>query len=535
MQRFHPLAATFNKPERLNCPFCYEPHPLARKAAEQVQALLPEMAEGKMFGVLVVEDGAGDLGFLAAYSGQADFLVADATLCDDYFVPPVFDYLAPDGYFKTHEAEITHINQLISNKETSQENLTLKETLQTKNAEFIEVLNRERQSLAVAKQRRDALRASGTLTDDEAQELIRESQFQKAELHRLKKRWKAELDALQDRLTALDAELETLRRERKTRSDALQRWLFAEFRIADNHGEWRSLADIFADAIGRLPPSGAGECCEPKLLHYAFTHGLRPVTMAMFWWGDSPAGEVRRSGRYYPACQGKCKPLLNWMLRDVPVDSNPLEEVTVKSLEMVYEDDTIAVVSKPEGLLSVPGRCNMPNVYYLLRRAWPAVDSPIIVHRLDMDTSGLMVVAKTREAHRLLQQQFEQRQTEKVYIALLEHPLDSQTGTISLPLRRNDNDSPRQMVDWENGKPSLTTYYIIGETDGHPRIELHPKTGRTHQLRMHCAHREGLDDPILGDRLYGRLDRRLYLHAMRLTFTHPVTGERMTFERQPDF
>lgn len=535
MHRFHPLAVTFNKPERLNCPFCYEPHPLARKAAEQVMRLLPEMAEGKMFGVLVVENDAGGTGFLAAYSGHADFLASAVALQDDYFVPPVFDYLAPDGYFKTHEAEITRINHLISDKETSEEYLALKETLQAKNGEFIEVLSHLRQSMAEAKRSRDERRQSRTLTESEAQALIKESQFQKAELHRTKKRWQKELAELQARVDALDAELDGLRKERKTKSDALQRWLFTEFRIADSHGEWRSLASIFADAIGHLPPSGAGECCEPKLLHYAFTHALRPVAMAMFWWGESPVGEVRRSRHYYPACQGKCKPLLDWMLRDYPVDSNPLEEVTVRSLEMVYEDDAIAVVSKPEGLLTVPGRCNMPSVYSVLRRIWPNIDSPIIVHRLDMDTSGLMVVAKTREAHRLLQKQFELRQTEKVYIALLEHPLDSRSGTIDLPLRRNDADSPRQMVDRENGKPSLTTYYIIGETDGHPRIELHPKTGRTHQLRMHCAHREGLDDPILGDRLYGRLDRRLYLHAMRLAFTHPVTGERMTFERQPDF
>lgn len=532
---FHPLTSSFLRPTKLNCPFCYEPHPLVRLAAKQVQAVLPEMDEGKMFGVLVVENGAGALGFLAAYSGQAERLTTNGGSADDYFVPPAFDYLQPDGYFKTHEAEITTLNHRISSLETAADYLEYKAMLQTKSQECVAETDRLRQEMAVAKRRRDQRRQQGVLTAAEAEALIRESQFQKAELHRTKKRFQAEISALQQAVLRQENEIHQLKCERKRLSDALQQWLFREFRVADSHGTLRSLTDIFAEAGRRLPPSGAGECCEPKLLHYAFTHGLWPLAMGMFWWGESPAGEVRRHGHFYPACQGKCHPLLSWMLRDVPMDDNPLEQFSMKSLEMVYEDDVMAIVCKPEGLLTVPGRCNAPSVYSVLRAAWPDVDSPIIVHRLDMDTSGLMVVAKTREAHRRLQQQFEHRETEKVYVALLEHPMTATSGTIDLPLRRNPDDSPRQMVDWQAGKPSLTTYNIIGETDGHPRVELHPKTGRTHQLRMHCAHREGLDNPILGDRLYGHLSARLYLHAMRLTLRHPVTGELMTFERQPDF
>lgn len=508
---------------------------MVRLAAKQVQAVLPEMEEGKMFGVLIVENEKGELGFLAAYSGQADLLETDRRLRENYFVPAVFDYLQPEGYFKTHEAKITEINHRIEALEAAEDYLANQAALQSKTNEYAVEIERMRHEMATAKKRRNELRQGRQLTQEETEKLIRESQFQKAELHRRKKNLQAHLTELQQAIDRQQGLILRLKDERKQRSDALQRWLFDAFHIADSHGSLRSLATIFADANRRLPPSGAGECCEPKLLHYAFTHGLRPLSIGMFWWGESPKGEVRKAGHFYPACQGKCHPLLSWMLRDFPMDANPLESITMKSLEIIYEDEVMAVVCKPEGLLSVPGRCNAPSVYSILHAAWPESDSPIIVHRLDMDTSGLMVVAKTRDAHRSLQQQFERRETEKVYIALLEHPTMQTSGTINLPLRRNPDDSPRQMVDWQLGKPSVTLYNIIGETNGHPRIELHPMTGRTHQLRMHCAHREGLDDPILGDRLYGHLSSRLYLHAMRLTLRHPITDKMMTFERLPDF
>lgn len=527
--RWHPLHTDFSLPERLNCPFCYEPHPVARQAARQLKATLPEMAEGKMFGVLVAENAEGELGWLAAYSGQAE------GLDEAEFVPPVFDYLSPDGYFRTHEADITALNHRIAALEASPQRAAAQTALRSGSDAFAALLTQRRTAMAEAKQRRDARRAQGGLSREEEEGLIRESQFQKAELHRMKKAWQTRLAGLQSAADGCEAEIEQLKDRRKKLSDALQRWLFSEFCVADSHGCRRSLLDIFEEATGRLPPSGAGECCEPKLLHHAFTHGLRPVVMAMFWWGESPEGEVRRHRRYYPACQTKCRPLLTWMLRDVAVDGNPLEQFTEKALCLVYEDDDIAVVGKPEGLLTVPGRCNAPSLYALLRRRWPDADSPLIVHRLDMDTSGLLVVGKTRAAHRHLSLQFEHRETEKVYVALLEKPLDSTGGTINLPLRKNPDDSPRQMVDRQDGKPSLTRYRVLATENGHARVELHPLTGRTHQLRMHCAHRDGLDNPILGDRLYGRPERRLYLHAVRLTITHPTTGRRMTFEQQPDF
>lgn len=482
-----------------------------------------------MFGVLVAEKPDGSLGYLAAYSGQAE------GLDDTQFVPAVFDYLQPDGYFKRHEADITALNQRIRTLEEAPVYLAAIAEQQAKIREFIDEEAQWRDVMTVSKQQRDDRRASAMLTPEENDALIRESQYQKAELHRMKVRHRAVLETLTAKVCGMRDEIERLKTARKQLSDALQRWLSDSFCVADSHGRLRSLSSIFLESIGRMPPSGAGECCEPKLLHYAFTHGLRPRAIGMFWWGESPEGEVRHHRRFYPACQGKCRPLLTWMLRDVDVEPNPLEQITVKSVEIVYEDADIAIANKPEGLLTIPGKCNMPSVYSVLHQRWPSLDSPLIVHRLDMDTSGLLVIGKTREAHRKLSLQFENRETEKVYVALLEHPLSMKSGEIDLPLRRNPDDSPRQMVDHEEGKPSLTVYEQVGETDGHPRVMLYPKTGRTHQLRMHCAHREGLNDPIVGDRLYGTPGRRLCLHAQRLTVNHPTTGERMTFECQPDF
>lgn len=496
-----------------------------------------------MFGVLVVENAAGALGYLTAYSGQTDCFQRDSTeeakrprrLQEDDFVPAVFDYLQPDGYFKTHEAEISAINHRIAALENSDEYLSTKALLHAKNDEFIEKISAMRLAMEEAKRIRDERRAAGDLSDSERAMLIRESQFQKAELRRTKQQFRMVLDALQQRIDETEKQVSQLKEERKRQSDALQRWLFTEFQIADSHDTHRSLLDIFEETTAALPPSGAGECCEPKLLHHAFTHGMRPVTMAMFWWGASPKGEVRQQGNYYPACQAKCKPLLTWMLRDWPVAPNPLDAPTSATLEIIYEDDCMAIVNKPAGLLSVPGKSDRPSVFSLMQEHWPDAEGPIIVHRLDMDTSGLMVVARTKEAHAQLQRQFAERTMEKTYVALLETPMPKASGTIALPLRPDINDRPRQLVDPTFGKSAVTLYNIIGTRARHALIELHPKTGRTHQLRVHCAHKDGLNNPIVGDRLYGHAAPRLCLHAQTLTLTHPTTGERMTFRAEADF
>lgn len=372
----------------------------------------------------------------------------------------------------------------------------------------------------------------------------------KAELRRIKKAVNQKT-TLEREYEAWQDDIRQLKQLRKRLSDNLQQWLFAQFRMLNAEGESKNLLEIFADTTAGVPPSGSGECCEPKLLQYAYAHGLRPLQMAMFWWGESPKEEIRHHGHYYPACSGKCKPILKWMLPDSSSDFLPASSAhqlplkTAPELPILYEDASIVVVNKPAGMLSVPGKTDTPSVYSLLRECCPQAEGPIIVHRLDMATSGLLVAAKTSKAYFGLQQQFTDRMVTKRYVAVLEangprpsfHPApktDSSLlpkGAISLPLSPDLMDRPRQKVDREHGRPAVTDYQFVSPD----RLLLYPHTGRTHQLRVHCAHREGLGRPIKGDNLYGTKADRLYLHAEYLSFVHPQTGERMEFECSAPF
>ena len=351
---------------------------------------------------------------------------------------------------------------------------------------------------------------------------------------------------------------ESQEEERRQRSQALQLWLFDQYRFLNAHGERRRLVDVWQDyhcseRIRRkypLPPGGTGDCCAPKLLQYAYQQGLKPVCMAEFWWGPSPRTEVRQHGQFYPACRGKCKPVLTWMLQGLDVDPNPeeLRHQPQPDIEIVYEDDWLVVVNKPSGLLSVPGRIGSYSVATILHQRYP---NSLLAHRLDMGTSGLMVAAKNRSVYAALQRQFADHTVRKRYVALLDGVPAQQKGHITLPLLSDPINRPRQVVDFEHGKPAVTDYEVVSPF--HPStsspfqsstsspfqpstlIHLYPQTGRTHQLRMHCAHPDGLGCPIHGDELYGRPADRLYLHADRLELTHPATGQRMTFEQKPDF
>ncbi|MBF1476560.1 RluA family pseudouridine synthase [Prevotella pallens] len=537
-------------------PFYYEPSPLARLAVTLLQQSLPELKEGKMFGVLIVEY-EGKLGYLQAYSGQLE------CISDDGFVPLVFDYLQPNGYFKTHEAEITAMNHEIEVLKQSDDYRKAIEKLTKLKAEAQQVVAEAQQAMVVAKRLRDERRREKAIvSDNEQREMIRESQYMKAELHRTKKRYAALLEAAEAEVEAYNRRIAELKSTRKRKSDHLQRWLFSQFIFQNARGERKDLLSIFRNyyllhspksvlathyaAMGEhitlFPPSGTGECCEPKLLQYAFTHGMRPVEMAMFWWGKAPKTEIRQHGQFYPACNGKCKPLLTWMLKGMNVAANALETEAEQSIEIIYEDHDLAVILKPSGMLTVPGRSKKQSVETILRQRWNDNDTPIIVHRLDMATSGLLVVARNRYAHRQLQAQFKERTIQKRYVALLSTDLLNRVGlpkegTISLPLCADAVDRPRQIVDKNKGKEAVTHYRIIGKTPLHDsyyseavKVELCPITGRTHQLRVHCAHSEGLACPILGDTLYGKRADRLYLHAEYLAFTHPTTGKPLSFE-----
>lgn len=392
------------------------------------------------------------------------------------------------------------------------------------------LLEQRKQEMKEAKKVRDERRAQGVVDAQETARMIGESQFLKAEVRRAKKHAEALQQPFQETINSLRSEEENLRKDRRNKSDALQQWLFSRFIVRNGRGEERNLMDIFRQTAMKVPPSGAGECCEPKLLQYAFLHGQRPLSMAMFWWGPSPAGEVRHHGQFYPACNGKCKPILSFMLQGIDVEPNALDKSTHQILEMVYEDRWLAVVNKPAGMLSVPGKSSRESVASLLQERWQGTGEPMMVHRLDMATSGLLVVARTKEVHAHLQRQFAERTIVKHYMALVEGVPKEQEGTVSLPLAADVLDRPRQKVDFLHGKEALTDYRVERVEDGRSLLLLTPHTGRTHQLRVHCAHSKGLGCPIVGDALYGKPASRLYLHAAYLEFTHPVTGKRMTFE-----
>ena len=575
------------------------PRALAFVAARRVAAYVEQHSEltagevcGKMYGVLVVEAPGGCLAFLAAHSGllggRNDW---------PFFVPPVFDAQQPDGHFKTKEREISGMNRRIAELMQCPQRFEARQRLEQVRQQTGRVIAREREEVKARKARRDTMRREQPQMDDATKAmLIRESQHDKAQLRRLMKSCEASVAEHQEALDVLEREIAALKRERREGSDALQRWLFDQYVMLNAKGMHRTLIDIFARFNGTLPPAGAGDCCAPKLLQFAYAHNLRPVSLAEFWLGAPPPTEVRRHLQFYPPCRSKCYPILQFMLQGLDAPLPGAEEVYPlreegggttndekgslddkasigtneahadkasfddngfldaqghiykkcgASLHIIYEDEQMAVVSKPSGMLSVPGKSCRLSVESIVREHYGiAADVPVIVHRLDMDTSGLLLIARTREAHKALQQQFLDHTVSKSYLALLdgvphegltgEHVVwhSSHTGTITLPLRPDLDDRPRQLVDFVHGKPAVTRFHLLKVIDGHQLIALTPVTGRTHQLRMHCAHHLGLNCPILGDPLYGNaiepsanIAQRLYLHAEQITFRHPSSGK----------
>ena len=539
--KFHTFAQPIQSiplPERFTYPFHYTPHPLCVIAAEETQAYLKERTEwreelqtGKMFGVLVVRTPAGEVGYLAAFSGN----LAGKNV-HPFFVPPIYDLLQPDGFFRQEEEQINEINARIRTQQASPALEDARSRLQS-TIEYCDfVLQAAKDLMKKRKEERDRLRQF-PLTEEETALLIKESQHMKAAHKLTKKSLRSILEEDQAKVDRLEQEIEQLKQERKRRSAALQRKLFEQFRILNARGEVKDLCELFAPTSQGTPPAGAGECAAPKLLQYAYQHQLEPIAMAEFWWGDSPKTEIRHHGYYYPACKGKCEPILHHMLQGLRVDENPLlaDSHRETKLDILYEDDYLLVINKPEGMLSVPGKGDADSVYQRLSILYPEATGPIIVHRLDMATSGFLLAAKTKEAHQNLQAQFKNRTIQKRYIALLEGEVPQDEGEIRLPLCPDPLDRPRQIVSEEFGKPALTHYRVLERTSGKTLIAFYPQTGRTHQLRVHAAHPLGLHCPILGDELYGRKAERLYLHAEYLAFTHPITSERIEIQKSPAF
>ena len=523
----HPLpleSAEIPSPQKFTYPFCYQPHPLCVLAAREVREYLKtqpqwkkELKAGKMMGVLVVAPSLGGekMSFLAAFSGTLD-----GKTCHPYFVPPVFDLMEPGCHFQQEQEVISSINAKITSLQAQLKESPLRQQMQKE-------LDAYRTMMQTAKEERHRLRAELSLEELAIREteMIRESQYQKAQYKRLQQEWTQKIETDEAPSNEVLLQITQLQQERHDRSIALQQWLFQQFSFLNAKGLSKNLLELFHDAI---PPSGAGECCAPRLLQAAYREGLKPLCMAEFWVGDSPCDELRQEGHFYPACNSRCKPILSHMLLGLQVEENPLLSQVNQQLEVVYQDNQIAVVVKPHGMLSVPGKDNLPSVQSIVREMFPQATGPMIVHRLDMDTCGLMVIALTGDMYRELQENFRRHKVQKTYRALLEREMHiGQQGEIRLPLRPDIMDRPRQMVDYQHGRSAITYYKVIDNIEGHALMELYPQTGRTHQLRVHCAHPDGLDNPIVGDRLYGKPSVHLCLQAYQLiingrTFTLPA-------------
>lgn len=539
---FNQPIASIALPEKFTYPFHYTPHPLCVLAAEEVKAYIAtqtewkeELALGKMFGVLIVQ-AENKISYLAAFSGN----LAGKNV-HPFFVPPIYDLLQPQGFFKRGEEQISAINARIKELEASSPYLQLKEKLKTETEQAQTALNQAKASLKAAKEVRELHRqSSNSLSEAEQAAFIRESQHQKAEFKRLERTWKERIEELETELLTFTSEAERLKAERKIRSAALQQKLFEHFQLLNARGEVKNLRTIFEQTVHKIPPGGTGECALPKLLQYAYLHQMKPLAMAEFWWGESPKTEVRYHGYYYPSCKGKCEPILQHMLQGLEVDENPLwtNAHRDKELEIVFEDESLLVINKPAGMLSVPGKAeDGDSVYQRLREKYPEATGPMMVHRLDMATSGLLLVAKTKEVHQHLQAQFKNRTIKKRYVALLEgnKRFTEETGRIELPLCPNPLDRPRQIVSEELGKPAITEYRILKTSAEQTRILFYPLTGRTHQLRVHAAHPQGLSCPIAGDELYGKKADRLYLHAEYIEFLHPISGNVICVQKEAEF
>jgi tRNA pseudouridine32 synthase/23S rRNA pseudouridine746 synthase len=547
------ITSRFAAPEKFTFPFHYEPHPLAEAAAAELQLYLASQTEldhnfgfeddpkegaiGKMFGVLVVQDKGGRIGYLSAFSGK----LAGS---NDHpkFVPPVFDMLVENSFFLKGIEVIDGVNASLEALCSDEKYLRLKagmELLSSQAAQEVEALKQELKANKDARQKaREEQRPQLSETEFAAldAELVSRSLYDKRRLKALTEQWKLQLDGTASDLGRFESRIERLKQERKDRSAALQGRLFDQYVFLNKAGESKSLQDIFSETVFGKPPSAAGECATPKLLQFAFLNGYKPLAMAEFWWGASPKSEIRKHRQFYPACTGKCKPILAHMLEGMDVDDNPLLNIPEdkRGLEILFEDDYLLVVNKPAGLRSVPGVNIMDSVYSRLKCMSAAVE-PLMVHRLDMDTSGLLVVAKTPEAHRHLQKQFLRRTVSKRYTAMLSKRIGDVEGEIRLPLRADLLDRPRQLVCFEHGKMSITRWKAIDCTQTETRVHFWPLTGRTHQLRMHSAHELGLNAPIVGDDLYGTVASRLFLHAAELSFVHPHTKAVLSFVAPEEF
>ncbi|MBH0000560.1 RNA pseudouridine synthase [Pseudoalteromonas sp. NSLLW24] len=531
-------------PEKFTFPFYYEPQPLAVAATKQLQQQLETLTHlkaenaGKMFGVLVVQNAKQQLGFLSAYSGQIEGDKANIS-----FVPPVSSMQLQDDSYLTQSKIINDINAQIEQLENSEQLHEVNSKLDDATQSYQQALLAQQAVMQAGRQQRKIQRTEGELELSESDfeqlknKLAGQSIVEKKQLLALKSYWQNIIESLQQTHINISDEIAHLKKRRKTLSKNLQKKLFAQYQFLNANGETTDLNAIFAALPEHTPPSGAGDCAAPKLLQYAYKHGLKPLAMAEFWWGAAPKSAIRQHKNYYPSCYSKCQPILGHMLKGLDVEDNPLliNPAQGKDLNIVYKDDDLLVVNKPAEFLSVPGVNIDDSVYMRIKTQFPEASGPLIVHRLDMSTSGLLMIALNKRVHKALQKQFIERTIDKRYVALVNGNVAKDSGVIDLPLVLDFDDKPRQMVCYKHGKPSLTTWQVLERNNNITRLQLYPKTGRTHQLRVHCAHSLGLNMPIIGDTHYGQKADRLHLHAEYLAFTHPITLKRLEFEVAADF
>ena len=534
----------FSLPERFTFPFYYEPHQISKLASNELQIHIEKQTDwkhdfdqiGKMFGILIVQKNNEEIGYLSAFSGK----LADCSILKG-FVPPVFDMLEENSFFLEGEKEINSLNEILKTLESRPKFIRAHQELELANLQSMKEIRAQKEKIKIGKEKRKIIRdqARIDLEEEDAravrEELNQESIREKIQLRNLSNFWKEEIAKKQANVDQYNGEVERLKELRKNKSIDLQRKLFESYHFLNQSGEERSLIDIFKELSSI--PSAAGECAAPKLLQYAFKYHLKPIALAEFWWGKSPQSEIRKHAHYYPSCQGKCKPILGHMLKGMKLDDNPMLVNTAvdKKLNIVYEEEDFLVIHKPSEMLSVPGINIEDSVYSRMKEKYPSATGPLVVHRLDMATSGLMLIAKNKETHKYLQRQFIKRSIKKSYVALLDGVIEEDKGVIDLPLRVDLDDRPRQVVCYKYGKSSRTLWEVVERTTQYTRIKFYPITGRTHQLRVHAAHILGLNTPIIGDDLYGKKALRLCLHAEKLEIIHPKNKEKMTFKTPANF
>lgn len=549
-QPFKTNISGISLPDKFTFPFYYEPHELSILAAKELQEYLTTQTDfehnfglqedqtglviGKMFGVLVCQDKEGNLGYLWAFSGK---LAENNHL--NFFVPPVFDMLEQDGFFKKEEEVLNAINREIESLKKDNNYLFAKEHWATTQKKATEDLQNQKERIKDLKIARDIKRqnfaTNATPTEIEAfeYELSEESKKESILLKKMTKYWKYQLENAKKKMAVFSDKITELKELRKQKSGELQQQLFKQYAFLNQNKKLKSIGAIFDNN----PPAGSGECAAPKLLQYAFENDLIPIAMAEFWWGQSPKSEVRKHQQFYPACRSKCEPILEHMLEGIVMDDNPFLENPAegKEIEVVFEDTYLAVINKPAEFLSVPGKNVKDSVYQRVKDLYPEATGPLIVHRLDMSTSGLLLIAKSEAIYKELQSQFIKRTVQKRYVALLEGIVASDEGYIDLPLRVDLDNRPNQLVCYEYGKPAQTKYKVIERKEGKTRIHFFPISGRTHQLRVHASHHLGLHCPIIGDDLYGTKSNRLHLHAEEITFWHPILKENITIFEEAEF